>query len=114
MRVRTGFARKRQHKKILKLAKGFRMTRNRLFKVANEAVLHAGDYAFAGRKKRKRDFKKLWIVRINAGARKNGLSYSKLTNLLSKSEIKLNKKILAHLALNEPKTFDQIVKSVNK
>jgi len=114
MRVKTGFARKRHHKKILKLAKGFRMTRNRLYKVANEAVLHAGDYAFSGRKKRKRDFKKLWIVRINAGARKNDLSYSKFVSLLAKSKIDLDRKILAHLATNEPKVFDQIAKNISK
>jgi large subunit ribosomal protein L20 len=114
MRVKTGFARKRSHKKILKLAKGYRMTKSRLFKVANEAVLHAGDYAFSGRKKKKRDFKKLWIIRINAGARKNGLSYSKLVKLLSREKVDLNKKILAHLAQKEPKVFDQIVKNVNK
>jgi len=114
MRVKTGFARKRNHKKILRLAKGYRMTKSRLFKVANEAVLHAGDYAFSGRKKKKRGFKRLWIIRINAGARKNGLSYSKLTRLLSQAKVDLNRKMLAHLALKEPKVFDQIVKNVNK
>lgn len=114
MRTKTGFVRKRKHKKVLKLAKGYRMTKSRLYKVANEAVLHAGNYAFSGRKKRKRDFKKLWIVRINAAVSKKGLSYSKFSKLLTKSKIGLNKKVLAHLALKEPKAFDQIVKNVNK
>ena len=114
MRVKTGFTRRRRHKKILKLAKGYRMTRSRLYKVAHEAVLHAGQYAYIGRKLRKRDFRKLWIQRINAAVRQHGLSYSKFVSLLKKAKIGLNRKILAHLAATEPKTFEAIVKKVNK
>lgn len=114
MRVKTGFARRRRHKKIIKLAKGYRMTRSRLYKVAHEAVLHAGQYAYIGRKLRKRDFRKLWIQRINAAVRQYGLNYSKFINLLKKAKINLNRKILAHLATTEPKTFEAIVKKVNK
>lgn len=114
MRVKTGFARRRRHKKIIKLAKGYRMTRSRLYKVAHEAVLHAGQYAYIGRKLRKRDFRKLWIQRINAAVRQYGLSYSKFVNLLKKAKINLNRKILAHLATTDPKTFEAIVKKINK
>ncbi len=110
MRVKTGTIRRKRHKKIIKLAKGYRMTRSRLFRVAHEAVLHAGEYAYAGRKKRKRDLKRLWIVRINAAARKHGLSYSKFMAGLKSAKIRINHKILAHLAVSEPKIFETIVK----
>ncbi len=114
MRVKTGFTRRRRHKKILKLAKGYRMTRSRLYKVAHEAVLHAGQYAYIGRKLRKRDFRKLWIQRINAAARQHGLSYSKFIRQLKKAKIGLNRKILAHLAATEPKTFKAIIEKVSR
>ncbi|MBL7078374.1 50S ribosomal protein L20 [Candidatus Shapirobacteria bacterium] len=114
MRVKTGTIRRKRHKKILKLAKGYRMTRSRLFKVAHEAVMHAGEYAFAGRKKRKRDLKRLWIVRINAAVRKHGLTYSQFAKNLKDAKINLNRKILAHLAVSEPKVFKQIVNKVKK
>ena len=110
MRTKTGFVRRRRHKKVIKQAKGYRMTRSRLYKVANEAVLHAGEYAFAGRKKRKRDLRKLWVVRINAAAREHNLSYSQLIKSLKKAKIGLNRKILAHLALKEPAVFETVVK----
>lgn len=114
MRIKTGTTRRKRHKKILKLAKGYRMTRHRLYKVAHEAVLHAGEYAFAGRKQRKRQLRRLWIVRINAAVRKHGLNYSKFISLLKKKKIQLNRKILATLALKQPKKFDQIVKEVQQ
>ncbi|MCD6226073.1 50S ribosomal protein L20 [bacterium] len=109
MRVKTGTVRRRRHKKLLKQAKGYRMTRSRLYKVAHEAVLHAGEYAFAGRKLKKRDLRRLWIVRINAAVRNYGLSYSKFINLLKEKKIALNRKILAHFAAKEPDLFKQIV-----
>lgn len=112
MRVKTGVVRHRKHKKILKLAKGYRMARRKRIKVAKESVLHAGEYAFAGRKLRKRNFRKLWIIRINAALKKHNLSYSKFIYLLKKAEIKLNRKILADLALKEPAVFAQIVKNI--
>jgi large subunit ribosomal protein L20 len=112
MRVKTGATRKRRHKKILKLAKGYRMTKSRLFKVAHEAVLHAGEYAFAGRKQRKRQMRKLWIIRINAAVRKHGLSYSQFMNLLKKANVELDRKTLANLALKQPEQFNQIVEKV--
>jgi large subunit ribosomal protein L20 len=112
MRVKTGTTRRQRHNKLLNRAKGFRMTRSRLYKVAHEAVMHAGQYAFIGRKLRKRDMRKLWITRINAAARQNGLTYSEFMNLLKKSEIKINRKMLAHLAATDADKFKSIVESV--
>lgn len=109
MRVKTGFARKRRHKKVLKLTKGFRMTRSRLYKVAHEALLHAGQYAFIGRKRRKRDLRRLWIQRINAAVRQHQLTYSKFINLLKEKKIIIDRKIMADLALKDPKAFKAIV-----
>ena len=113
-RVKTGFKRRRRHKKIIKQAKGYRMTRGRLYKVSHEAVLHAGQYAFAGRKLRKRQFRRLWIQRINAALTSLGLSYSRFINLLKKAQITLNRKILADLAVNDPDTFKNIVDQAKK
>jgi large subunit ribosomal protein L20 len=88
------------------------MTKSRLFKVAHEAVLHAGEYAFSGRKQRKRQMRRLWIVRINAAVRKHGLSYSQFMNLLKVKKIELDRKTLANLALKQPEQFNQIVEKV--
>ena len=112
MRIKTGTTRHRKHKKILKMAKGYRMSRHKHIKVAKESVLHAGEYAFAGRKLKKRNFRKLWIMRINAALKSFDLSYSKFINLLNKAKIKLNRKVLADLALNNPKVFEKIVKTI--
>ena len=88
------------------------MTRSRLYKVAKQAVLHAGSYAYHGRKLRKRDMRRLWIQRINAAARMNGMSYSVFMNKIHKNNVELNRKVLADLAMNEPKAFEAIVKSL--
>lgn len=109
MRVKRGFTRKRAHKKVLERTKGFRMTRHRLYKVAREADLHAGQYAFAGRKLRKRDMRHLWITRINAALKNFNLNYSRFVNLLKKTRIEINRKILADLAGREPSVFKAIV-----
>ena len=109
MRVKTGFTRRKRHKKVLKRTKGFRMTKGRLYKVSKEADLHAGQYAFAGRKRRKRDFRRLWITRINAALTEYNLSYSKFINGLKKAKIELDRKILADLAVSDPKVFKAIV-----
>ena len=116
MRVKTGFTRRRSHKKVLNRTKGFRMTRNRLFKVANEADLHAGQYAFAGRRIRRRDMRRLWITRINAALSSivEGPSYSKFINLLKVKHVDIDRKILAELANSDPKTFNTIVETVTK
>ncbi len=112
MRVKTGTVRRRKHKKILAQAKGYRMTRSRLIKKAKEAVLHAGEYAFAGRKLRKRDFRRLWITRINAGLSESTLSYSQFIAGLKKTKIELDRKILADLCVSDPKTFTKILDKV--
>jgi large subunit ribosomal protein L20 len=108
-RVKTGFKRKRRHKKVLKRTKGFRMTKGRLYKVSKEADLHAGQYAFIGRKRRKREMRRLWITRVNAALTSENLSYSKFINGLKKAKIEINRKMLAHLALTDPETFQAIV-----
>ena len=102
----------RKHRKVLRLAKGFKQSRSSRFKVAQEAVLHAGAYAFAGRKRKKRDLRSLWIVRLNAAVRAEGLSYSKFVAGLKKEKIEIDRKILADLAVNDPDTFKEIVSKV--
>jgi large subunit ribosomal protein L20 len=114
MRVKTGTIRRRKHQKILTQAKGYRMTRSRLIKKAKEAVLHAGEYAFAGRKLRKRDFRRLWITRINAGLSDSNLSYSQFISGLKKAKIELDRKILADLVVSDPGTFKKILEHVKR
>lgn len=109
MRVKTGPSRRQRHKKVLKRTKGFRMTKGRLYKVSKEADLHAGQYAFAGRKRRKRNLRQLWITRINAALAEYNLPYSKFINGLKKAKIELDRKILANLAVSHPKVFKAIV-----
>ncbi len=110
MRVKTGTIRRARHKKTLKSTKGYRLTKSKLYKVAHEAELHAGQYAFIGRKQKKRNFKKLWISRINAGLIDHDLSYSRFVNLLKKANIGLNKKVLANLVVKNPEVFVKIIK----
>lgn len=112
VRVKSGIQTKRKHKKVLKLAKGYWMTRHKQFQKAKEAVLHAGEYAFAGRKHKKRDFRKLWIIRLNAAVRNLGLTYSQLINKLNGKKVSLDRKILSKLALDYPKVFEKIVEKV--
>ena len=109
MRVKKGFKARRRRNRVLKLAKGFRGRRKNTYKRANEAVERALDYATRDRRQKKRDFRRLWIVRINAGARINGMSYSKLINGLSKAECQLDRKVLADIALFDPQGFAAIV-----
>ena len=113
-RVKTGTTRRKRHKKVLKRTKGFRMTKGRLYKVSKEADLHAGQYAYAGRKLRKRDMRRLWINRINAALTPHNLSYSKFISGLKKAKIELNRKILADLALSDPDVFKAIVEKAKK
>jgi len=108
-RVKRGFKARRRRNKVLKLAKGFRGARGKLFLSATEAVNRALAYAFRDRKVKKRDFRALWIARINAAARDNGVSYSRLIHGLKKAEIALDRKILAQLAATEPAAFTVIV-----
>jgi large subunit ribosomal protein L20 len=109
MRVKRGLAAHRRHKKYLDMAKGFRGGRSRLYRTAREAVERSLAYAFHGRKLRKRDFRKLWIMRINAGARESGLSYSRLVQGLELAGVKINRKMLADLAVREKDAFAAIV-----
>ncbi|MCL5967651.1 MAG: 50S ribosomal protein L20 [Firmicutes bacterium] len=108
-RVKTGVVTRRRHKRILKMARGYRGSRHRLFRPANEAVLHSLWYAYQHRKKRKGDFRRLWIVRINAAARSEGMSYSSLIHGLKKAGIELNRKMLAELAVRDADRFRQLV-----
>ncbi len=113
-RTKTGVVRNRRHKKILKLAKGYRGTNSRLFKRAHEAVLHAGQYAFVGRKLRKRDMRKLWITRLSAAIKlaDEKLNYSQFIRLLKKSNIQLDRKTLSNIAVRDFDTFKSIVEKV--
>lgn len=115
MRVKTGFTRRKRHKKVLKQTKGYFLGRGKLYRIAHETLLHAGEYAFAGRKRKKRDFKTLWIARINAGLKVAGdLSYSKFIKKLTDSKVTLNRKSLANLAYYDIETFKKVVQKVGK
>jgi len=104
-RVKRGVQARRRHKKVLKQAKGYYGARSRIYRVAVQAVTKAGQYAYRDRRQRKRQFRALWITRINAAAREHGLSYSRLINGLSKAEIEIDRKVLAELAVNNKEVF---------
>jgi len=104
-RVKRGVTARARHKKVLKKAKGYYGARSRVYRVANQAVIKAGQYAYRDRKQRKRDFRGLWIIRINAAARECGLSYSVFMNGLKKSAISLDRKVLADIAVHDKATF---------
>lgn len=104
-RVKRGVQARRRHKKILKLAKGYYGARSRVYRVAVQAVTKAGQYAYRDRRQKKRQFRRLWIVRINAGARMSGLSYSRFINGLKKANIDIDRKVLADLAVRDLVTF---------
>lgn len=108
-RVKNGMVRHRRHKKILKLAKGYRGARSRHFRAANEAVMHSLYYAYQHRRKRKGDFRRLWIARINAAARMHGLSYSRFMYGLKKAGVGLDRKVLADMAVRDMPTFEHLV-----
>ena len=110
-RVKTGVVRRRRHKKVLKLARGFYSARHKHFRKAKEQLERSLCYAFRDRKQKKRDFRKLWIVRINAACRINAISYSRFMFGLKKAGITLDRKILADIAMNEPQSFTKIVES---
>ncbi|RLC28092.1 MAG: 50S ribosomal protein L20 [Deltaproteobacteria bacterium] len=107
-RVKRGFKARRRRKKVLRAAKGYRGGLGKQFKTASAAVNRAGMYAYRDRKARKRDFRRLWIMRINAAARQNGLSYSQFMNRLRKAGIDLDRKILAEMAVRDPSTFSRL------
>ena len=111
MRVKTGIVRRRRHKKILKMAKGFYSGRRKHFRKAKEQVERSLVYAFRDRKQKKRDFRKLWIIRINAACRLNDISYSRFINGLKKAGIELDRKILADMAMNAPEAFTKVAEA---
>ena len=110
-RVKDGKVTKAKHKKIIKQAKGYFGSKHRLFKTAKEQVMHSGKYAYRDRRQNKRNFRKLWITRINAECRNNDISYSKFINGLNKANIIVNRKMLSELAINDPKAFAELVKT---
>ena len=110
-RVKRGVTARARHKKVLKLAKGYYNARRKVYRVAKQAVTKAAQYAYIGRKQRKRQFRRLWIVRINAAARMHGLSYSRFMNGMLKANIKLDRKALADIAIHDPAAFGALAES---
>jgi len=108
-RVKRGNKRRKRRRKILALAKGYFLNKSKLFRAAKEAVDRAGQFAYIGRKRRKRDFRRLWIIRINAAARSHGMSYSQFMAGLKKGGVELDRKALAEIAARDPETFEQLV-----
>lgn len=113
-RVKRGTVRARKRKRLLAHAKGFRWRRSNVYRLAKEAVHHAWADAYIGRKQRKRDFRRLWNIQINAAARENGLSYSRFISRLKQNKIELNRKILAQIARESPKHFQDIIKALTQ
>lgn len=113
-RARTGTTRAARHKKVRKLAKGYKFSASRRYRTAKEAVLHAGQYAFVGRKLKKRNLRSLWITRLNAALRENDTKYSAFIKTLSDKKVELDRKVLSDIAINNPEDFKEIVKIVNK
>ncbi len=113
-RVKSGPYRRKRHQRLIKHNKGYLGTRNHLFKRANESYLKSQWYAYVGRRTRRRDLRRLWIARINAAARINGISYSRLINALRNSSINLNRKVLADLAVRDPQAFTAIVQKATE
>lgn len=108
-RVKGGIVTRRRHNKILKLAKGYRGSNSRRFRAANQQILKSLSYAYRDRRVKKREFRKLWIARINAAARMNGISYSTFINGLKKAGVQINRKILAEMALHDDQSFKELV-----
>lgn len=111
-RVKGALSTRKRRKKILKLAKGYFGAKSKSYRIANQAVMKSGVYAYRDRKAKKRDFRKLWITRINAAARMNGMSYSRFMNGLKKTGITLNRKMLAEMAVNDAQAFADLVEQV--
>ncbi len=109
-RTRHSVARKKRKKKVMSMAKGYRGARSRSYRSANEQVMHSLQYAYRDRRARKRDFRRLWIARINAAARQNGISYSRFIQGLKLAEVEVNRKMLAEMAVSDPASFAELVK----
>ena len=110
-RVKGALNTRKHHKKILKLAKGFRGSNSRLYRTANQAVMRSLAYSYAGRKLKKRDFRRLWITRISAACKQNDINYSRFMNGLKKANIDINRKMLSEIAINDPAAFTKLVES---
>ena len=113
-RIKRGVVSRRKHNKLLSRVKGYRGTKSKLVKDAKEAFLHADAYSYQGRKNRKRDMRRLWILRIGEAVKKEGISYSVFINKLKKAKIELDRKILSEILINDPETFKKIIKNVNE
>ncbi len=113
-RVKRGVTSHQRHKKILKLAKGYRGSKSKLYRVANQQVMKSGNYAYIHRRLKKRDFRKLWIARINAAARDNGTTYSRMVHGLKVAGVDINRKVLAELAITDPGGFTELVELSKK
>ena len=113
-RVKGAMMTRKRRKKVLKLAKGFYGSKSKHFKMAKQQVMKSGNYAFAGRRQKKREIRRLWITRINAAARINGISYSRFMNGLKKAGIELNRKMLSEMAIHDPKSFSELVEVAKK
>ena len=113
-RVKGAMMTRKRRKKVLKLAKGFYGSKSKHFKMAKQQVMKSGNYAFAGRRKKKRDFRRLWIARINAACRPQGINYSSFMNGLKKAGIELNRKMLSEMAIHDPKSFSELVEVAKK
>lgn len=112
MRIKRGKIKNKKHKKVLKLTKGYRLSYSKLYKRAKEALLHAGQYSYKDRKKRGNQFRKTWIVRINAALKNQGVKYSEFIKKLKDNKIELNRKVLSNMAIDYPEVFDAIVTEV--
>ena len=113
-RVKGAMMTRKRRKKVLKLAKGFYGGKSKHFKMAKQQVMKSGNYAFAGRRQKKRDFRRLWIARINAACRPQGINYSSFMNGLKKAGIELNRKMLSEMAIHDPKSFSELVEVAKK
>lgn len=112
MRTTSGIVHKNRRKRVLKATKGFRGARHRLYRIAKQALLHAGQHGFESRRQKKREMRSLWILRINAAVRPHGVSYSRFVHMLAQQGIQLNRKMMADLAYSEPASFEALVKEV--
>ena len=110
-RVKGALNTRKHHKKILKLAKGYRGAKSKLYRVANQAVMKSLSYAYVGRKQKKRDFRSMWITRISAACKMNGINYSRFMNGLKKANIDINRKMLSEIAINDPAAFTSLVET---
>ncbi len=112
VRIKGGVTTRKKHKQVLKLAKGYWMSRHKQFKKAKEAVLHAGEYAFAGRRLKKRNFRTLWTIRLNAALRPMGISYSRFIHAMKVKKLEVDRKILSEIVISYPEIFAKIVEKV--